>query len=516
MDQTQEIDVERIMERIKDTIRKRRLESSVTESAPLAHNEQMLTDLAALHNSYDIYHVHFTSHRKILGWLVVSLKKVWRMLLTPILERQVAYNAMNSRVASALWEHLERVSQQQTAALQALQGELERQQAIQRDLFRQQATVLQGLQREFQTLGSEWQAHRMGISSEWQAHRMGISSEWQAHRTGVSEQLHHLKDEFTTGLHDLSTRLKDEFTTGVHDLSTCFDDLSIRFNDLATGFTARDARTATLDRTISQLKTSLMLQERRVTMLLEEARKRLPEPLDHKQIQNMTEEQSHILDALYVSFEDLFRGTREEIKARLHVYLPLIKEAKTDTDRMPIVDLGCGRGEWLEVLQEEGMRARGVDRNRVLLEECRQRGLEVVESDVLAYLQSLPEMSLGAVTGFHIVEHLPFEVMIALLDETMRVLKPGGMAIFETPNPENVLVGTYAFYLDPTHRNPLPSPMMKFLAEARGLCRVEILNLHPQPEAVRVAENGLDVAKRFNDHFYGPQDYAIVGWKARA
>jgi O-antigen chain-terminating methyltransferase len=88
------------------------------------------------------------------------------------------------------------------------------------------------------------------------------------------------------------------------------------------------------------------------------------------------------------------------------------------------------------------------------------------------------------------------------------------VAIFETPNPENVLVGSYTFYLDPTHRNPLPSVVAKFIGEARGLCRVEILHLNPFPDAFKVEEAGLDVARRFNEYFYGPQDYALVGWKA--
>jgi len=165
-------------------------------------------------------------------------------------------------------------------------------------------------------------------------------------------------------------------------------------------------------------------------------------------------------------------------------------------------------------LQEEGLWGQGVDRNRVLIEQCRRRGLEVIESDVLTYLHSLPDASVGAVTGFHIIEHWPLEVLIAVLDETVRVLTSGGVAIFETPNPRNVLVGSQTFYLDPTHRNPIPSSVMQFLAEVRGLCRVEILELHPYPKAARVQDADLDVAKRFNEYFYGPQDYAVLGWKA--
>jgi SAM-dependent methyltransferase len=139
--------------------------------------------------------------------------------------------------------------------------------------------------------------------------------------------------------------------------------------------------------------------------------------------------------------------------------------------------------------------------------------LVVTEGEAIAYLLAQPPSSFGAVTGFHIIEHLPFDTLIKLFEETVRVLKPGGLAIFETPNPENVLVGSCNFYYDPTHRNPLPSAMVKFLAEARGLCRIEIMNLHPYPESYRVEEGDLDVAQRFNEYFYGPQDYAIIGWK---
>ena len=101
--------------------------------------------------------------------------------------------------------------------------------------------------------------------------------------------------------------------------------------------------------------------------------------------------------------------------------------------------------------------------------------------------------------------------MLGLLDETFRVLKPGGLAIFETPNPQNVLVGSCNFYLDPTHRHPVPSSMMKFMAETRGFSKVEILNLHPYPASLLLS--GSELADRFSEYFYGPQDYAAIGWK---
>ena len=258
-------------------------------------------------------------------------------------------------------------------------------------------------------------------------------------------------------------------------------------------------------------KLSILDQQRRLRLLLEEAKKRLPEPFSKEQIENIVAEEDHLLDALYVTFENQFRGTREDIKGRLRVYLPYIGQVKAGANDNPILDLGCGRGEWLEMLKEEGLKAHGVDINRILVEQCREYGLDVVEGELIHYLRSLPSSSHGAVTGFHIIEHLKLKLLLNLIDETIRVLKPGGVAIFETPNPENVLVGSCNFYLDPTHNKPLPSPMMKFLAEARGLCRVEILNLHPRAGALKI--NGSDLIERFNEYLYGPQDYALIGFK---
>ena len=259
------------------------------------------------------------------------------------------------------------------------------------------------------------------------------------------------------------------------------------------------------------LRAEVINQNRRISILLEEGRKRLPEPFNETQLHSMAAEEKHALDAIYVSFEDRFRGTRAEIKERFRIYLPYLKERTIGTKQMPIVDIGCGRGEWLELLRENELVARGVDLNRLLLTQCKEMGFDVVEDDAIRYLRSLPDSSVGAVTGFHIIEHLPTDILVRVFDETVRVLKPGGIAIFETPNPGNVLVGTHNFYLDFTHRNPLPSQTVQFLLEARGLCNVQVLDLHPYPKSLQLKDDGSEVTKRFNEYFYGAQDYAVIG-----
>jgi len=259
---------------------------------------------------------------------------------------------------------------------------------------------------------------------------------------------------------------------------------------------------------VEQLRVQLILQERRLSLLLEATRQ---DPATGRA--KALEVEGHLLDHFYTTFEDHFRGSREEIKRRARAYLDTIREAQAGTEASPVVDVGCGRGEWLELLAEHGLCARGADLNDVMVNACRARGLEVMEADVLTYLRELPDSSVGAVTAFHILEHLPFRTVVSVIEESVRVLKPGGVAIFETPNPENLLVGACRFYVDPTHRNPLHPDTMAFIAHARGLSRVEIRRLHPVDESLRFPEDGSPVTKRLNELFFGAQDFAVVGYR---
>ena len=230
-------------------------------------------------------------------------------------------------------------------------------------------------------------------------------------------------------------------------------------------------------------------------------------------LQNLTNEISHRLDSLYVFLEDNLRGSREEIKRRLKIYLPIIKKADVGSKNFPIIDIGCGRGEWLELLKDAGLHTIGLDLNGTMIKICKDRGLNVIQDEALSYLTGLSDASMGAVTGFHLIEHYGFEFLIKLLEEILRVLKPGGLVIFETPNPSNVLVGSCNFYLDPTHNKPLPSSLIKLVLESRGFNKVKIININPYSDDLKIKNNDLETSKRFNEYFYGPQDYAVVGYK---
>lgn len=227
---------------------------------------------------------------------------------------------------------------------------------------------------------------------------------------------------------------------------------------------------------------------------------------------NMDVADSHRLDALYVAFEAAFRGSRALIKERQRVHLPVMIAANAGTAERPIIDVGAGRGEWLELLREAGLVGRGIDLNVAMVQSCIALGLDCMLGDAVAMLAQLPENSLGAVTGFHIIEHLPFATMVALFDAALRVLAPDGVVLFETPNPANLQVGSRSFYLDPTHRNPLPSEMVSMIAQARGFKDVRILPLHPTGGSFEAQDAKLGA--QLDALLHGPMDYALIAYKA--
>lgn len=235
-------------------------------------------------------------------------------------------------------------------------------------------------------------------------------------------------------------------------------------------------------------------------------------------IEDSNQQESAALNKTYLSFEDRFRGERAEIKARSAIYLDVLKDADIDPGKGVVLDLGCGRGEWLEVLRENGYQCRGVDLNDSMLAESRTRGFDVVEADALDYLSGLEDGSLAAITSMHLVEHLPHKVLIKLVDEVMRVLQPGGMLILETPNPENLTVGAFWFYVDPTHRHPIPPDLLQWAVQERGFSQVVIRRLaeHRRGSDIRPVSEDVPGAEQINlmaAWFISPPDYAVIARK---
>lgn len=184
------------------------------------------------------------------------------------------------------------------------------------------------------------------------------------------------------------------------------------------------------------------------------------------------------LDELYAALEDRFRGPRDAIKARLHAYMALFDRLNIAASAQ-VLDVGCGRGEWLELLRERGLQARGIDRNAAMIARCRAQGLDVTHADVVDALAAISPASVDVVSALHLVEHLDFPALVAVLRQAARVLRPGGVLLLETPNPEHPETAARDFYLDPTHRHPLPPALLSFLVEAAEFAHIDVLSPAP-------------------------------------
>lgn len=216
-------------------------------------------------------------------------------------------------------------------------------------------------------------------------------------------------------------------------------------------------------------------------------------------------------DDFYRRFEEAHRGPREVIKQRLQAYRPFFEPLTTLYPGAAIIDLGCGRGEWLELMREQGFDVLGVDLDEGMLRACRELELPVECADALAVLVAQPDESVAIVSAFHLVEHVPFDTVRGLIREALRVLKPAGLLILETPNAENPMVGLSSFYMDPTHVRPIPQDLLLFVARDSGFARQRVVRLQESPELAARHDASLW------DVLVGPSpDYAVVAQKESA
>jgi SAM-dependent methyltransferase len=218
-------------------------------------------------------------------------------------------------------------------------------------------------------------------------------------------------------------------------------------------------------------------------------------------------------------FTEIERGSRAEVAGHAAGYVACFEGLG------PVVDLGCGRGEFLSVATQHGISAYGVDSDPVAVDACRALGLDARREDLFSHLAGLAGDSVGGVFCSQVVEHLPPDMIPGLMRDVARVVRPGGVAVVETPNPASFATHVHSFWRDPTHTRPVPEPALSFAARTAGLIVDEVrwLSVPPDPERLPsvplspedgevrpLAEAFNSMVDRLNLLLYGPQDYALI------
>jgi len=225
-------------------------------------------------------------------------------------------------------------------------------------------------------------------------------------------------------------------------------------------------------------------------------------------------------DSKYVGFEDRFRGATGDIRRRLEVYLPLFAGASD------VLDVGCGRGELLELFRDAGIRARGIDVNQSMIDVCVQHGLDAACADALAYLDAQPDGSLGGLIAIQVVEHFQPPYLLRVLDGAFQKLRPGAALVLETVNVASWMAYFECYLRDLTHARPLHPDTLRYVVQAAGFTAVNVEFRQPvtpgdrldRIEAAPSADPALAQlvaavnahADKLNARLFAPMDYAVV------
>lgn len=329
-------------------------------------------------------------------------------------------------------------------------------------------------------------------------------------------------DALTRGLAGALSGLSDEMLKRYESLLGRDQRYDTRLTDLATALAQVQQTTLALKRTVAAGAAAAGAASGTTVPAPASAPAASPSPAADASQQMLASDRLH--SQQYAGFEDLFRGSEVDIRTRLADYVPLFAGARD------VVDIGCGRGEFLDLLRDAGIPARGVDLNHEMVERCRARGFDVTEGDALSYLAGVPPGSLGGLIALQVVEHLQPDYLLRLLSAAADALRPGAPLVLETINPACWSAFFDAYIRDLTHVRPVHPDTLKFLVVAAGFSDVTVQWRSPYPDSGKLqrvpvtlrtdaAQDPARVAlidavdrnvDRLNGLFFTDRDYAVV------
>ncbi|MCR4431951.1 MAG: methyltransferase domain-containing protein [Tepidanaerobacteraceae bacterium] len=459
---------------------------------------------AVSQGNIDINHIPVHSHRPVIGWAITFFKRAVRKstywLYEPLFIKLSGFNSLVLNILNKLVKYTEDVQLHFNKQLQEIREERGHVFKKEVDIIEQKMSSLHDL---FLQLEEELNKYYSFTTASKEEITNELSNFKELVETYKSE-INNDRAKTTDEIENLRKLIGDyKIDDDIHHSSTKEDINKIKneMKNLRNMVETYRAEAAFLRARLSVLLQQIK-SERKPMQLTRDIENNLLVDIDVNKIIST--------DCIYHTFEHYFRGSEDLIKERQKKYVMDIKKAY-DKCGGYILDIGSGRGEFLELCSQEGISAKGVDINDVMVEDCQKKGLDVINADGISYLTNIPDESLCAVTAFQVIEHLTHDQLLSLLQLALLKLKPGGVIILETVNVDSIL-SLKNFYSDLTHLKPIPPATLRFLLEAVGFKNVDIVYSSPVPDDVKLAGEDENTSK-LNMLLFGDQDYAVKGWR---
>jgi len=512
-----EINVEEIMEKIRENIRRRKEagvyppdQDSAAPQTPAGSSTEIARDLAYLSGNWNIQNNSYfiSSHRPVVGKYLVKGRELVhgevRRYVDPVIWKQAEFNRATGRVLGEMTR--------QFSGIEPLR------QQIREDTTRQiQATIGEVRSRLKERLLEQKREIRSEISETEDQLRDEITELVAQVKAEIAEEV---REQIRAELTEFVPQLKAEIAREVEERLRAEVTAAVT-QAKAEVITAAEERIP--GEVTEQVQTAILAMDADI-----ENRAWLAKVLEGRALEGA----SGVVERLnspsagtgvnYFAFENHFRGSREDIKERQRAFVHYFEGCSN------VLDIGCGRGEFLELMRDEGIGARGVDLDETMVEFCRSRGLAVELNDAVSYLEQFEDESLDGVFIDQVVEHLEPAYLVQLLELCHRKLKFGYHIVAETVNP--LSFASFAnFYIDMTHVRPVHPETLRFLFGAAGFREIEAQFSAPIPDEARLRKLPLaevtDEEKNafiesynrnvelLNGILYGAQDYAVTGKK---
>ena len=450
------------------------------------------------------------SHKKIIKPVIIFIKRVVRKMtywfIEPICQQQKAFNSAVTPSVGCMTEiNDELINGIINLEQQIRQFKTEYEKKIKLVKIECEQYILQikaECEQQIQKSKDENERHIQHIKVDYEQHlqQVKVESEQLMQQVKVeSEQLiQQVKDESGQQIQQVKT---ESYQQLLQDKVELEQKLSSRINILVSAY----------ERT-----------EMFFTKYLNNEKKGKYEAILTSKISNAKEPESVVFNNNYslidyYDFENTFRGTREIIKERQKMYLEYVQTKSN------IIDLGCGRGEFLELLLDNGLSPVGVDIYDEFITYCNFKGMNVINAEAVGYVDSLSDDSVGAITAFHLIEHLSTNDLITLCNNAYKKLKKDGVLIFETPNPQCLSIFTNGFYIDPTHIKPVHPETVKYFLKRAGFKDIDIVYTEASKTGYRLPLLNNETAGNVDEFncginmlsniIFGSMDYAVIANK---